>query len=74
MGNLAARESKGETVERLLYRVETPVLASDELAELIGEVRRTVEQWEVPAAACRLAPEYLPGAELRRNVNAGVRA
>jgi FlaA1/EpsC-like NDP-sugar epimerase len=74
---ISSRESKGETAGRWLYRVETPALAADELAEGIGELRRAVERWDAAAAlaaACRMAPEYRPSGELRQTLNAGVRA
>jgi FlaA1/EpsC-like NDP-sugar epimerase len=74
---ISAREIKGETIGRWLYKVETPALAAEELAERIGELRRAVEKRDTTAAlaaACRMAPEYQPTAELRRSLNAEVRA
>ena len=74
---VSARESRAEAVGRWLYRVETPALAADELADCIGELRRAIETWDAAAAisvACRMAPEYRPSAELRQALGTEVRA
>jgi FlaA1/EpsC-like NDP-sugar epimerase len=70
---ISVRESKAESSGSWLYRVETPALEADELAECIGALRRAVERWDAAAAlavARRMAPEYRPSAELQQILGA----
>jgi FlaA1/EpsC-like NDP-sugar epimerase len=74
---VSSRESKAEAAGRWLYRVETPAVGADELADGIGALRKAIETWDAAAAisvACRMAPEYRPSAELRQAPGTEVRA
>lgn len=70
---ISVGESKAEAAGRWLYRVETPALEADELAENIGALRKAVERWDAAAAlrvACRIVPDYRPSAELQQTLGA----